>query len=134
MINLNQISNIETLIREFTLEGVQSGDKLAEYGMELTAHLSWTGEQQSIAKKIWREAQRKAYETFVFSKMANGMEIKPLMAKDYVAARCSEEEANYERVERCVKSITHTIDFIRSVMATLRLEREAENYQSSFQK
>lgn len=134
MINLQQIANIEALIQGFTLEGVQSGDRLSEYGIELSAHFSWTGEQQSIAKKLWREAQRKAYETFVFSKMANGMEIKPLMAKDYVAARCAEEEANYERVERCNRSITHTLEFLRSVMATLREEQKAYNYSSSFQK
>jgi hypothetical protein len=106
----------------------QSVHDLIDLGGQLTAWLAFTGEQMAIAKSIWRSETAKAYDTFVFSKMAQGMTITPTMANKYAEARSGNHEAEYEFCERVNRSITHTLDFLRTAISALKEEQKAYSY------
>lgn len=127
-----QIDTVEIIQQQLTeinteISSSQSIQAIIDKGVELTAWMAFTGEQMAIAKRIWREHTAKAYDSFVFSKMAQGMNITPTMANKYAEAKAGEYEANYQFCERVNRSISHTIDFLRTVISALKEEQKITN-------
>src|SRR5690348_1727608 len=58
--------------------------------------LAFVNGQMALAKKILNERKVKAYETLVASSAANEQYFAPSLAKDYIAAKCSVEQYNYD--------------------------------------
>lgn len=86
---------------------------------------AYTGEQMAIAKKIWMDAKRKAYETFVLSNEANQAKVEKfgvMVVKDYIHSICGDKEAQYEYIERTNNSLGSMEDVLRSVISALKQE------------
>lgn len=120
---------LETIDSE--ISGLQSITYLIELGGKLSSWIAFTGEQLSIAKKIWREETAKAYDNYVFSKAAHGIPITPTMANKYAEAKSGKWEGDYQFIERVNKSATHILDFLRTAISALKAEQAAANYQIS---
>ncbi len=124
-----QISYVEAIQGELEainleITSTQSIANLIDLGGRLSAHLAFTGQQMAIAKKIWRKEISKAYDSFVFSRMSQGLTVPPSMAKDYVQAKAGESEGTYEFIERAHRSCSHVLDFLRSCISALKEEQK----------
>lgn len=95
---------------------------LIEAGVRLAGWLPWTGEQMALAKKQVNDKRAQAYNTHIFNQSARGLQVFPSIARDYVNAKCSEEQFNYDLCERCNRSLVHVLDLLRSVLSTLKEE------------
>jgi hypothetical protein len=67
----------------------------------------------------------------VTSSIANETYFAPSLAKDYISAKCEQEQYDYDLCERCSRTIVHTIEAIRSVLSALKEELKIESYSSS---
>jgi hypothetical protein len=125
-IQISVVEAIQSELEAINLEitSTQSIANLIDLGGRLSAHLAFTGQQMAIAKKVWRKEVSKAYDSFVFSRMSQGLTVPPSMAKDYVQARAGDQEGTYEFIERVHRSCTHIIDFLRSCISALKEEQK----------
>ncbi|ASZ14533.1 hypothetical protein KTO58_01155 [Chitinophaga pendula] len=123
-----QLSAILTEIESANYTEVQNIPLLNDWLFKLMGWNAFAGQQMATAKKLLNEAKVKAYDTYVFSRAASGLQISPSMAKDYAAARCSEQEYNYDLSERCSRSCVHAIDGVRTVISALKTELSTITY------
>ncbi|MCW3466529.1 hypothetical protein [Chitinophaga nivalis] len=128
-----QLTEVEAIYSELTainlqITSNQSVHSLIDLSGQLAAWLAFTGEQMAICKKIWRAATAKAYDSYVFSKLAHDISISPSMANKYAGAKSGDEEAQYEFCERVNRAIVHTIDLLRTCISALKAEQQAYSY------
>jgi hypothetical protein len=95
-------------------------DKLGE----LTVSMAFVNNQMAVAKRILNQKKVAAYNNLIASSVANETYFAPSLAKDYISAKISQEQYDYDVCERCSRSIVHTIDSIRTAISALKLEKE----------
>lgn len=115
---LNWLQNGETFTHS------QSVSFLIDKLGELTVAMAFVNNQMAIAKKKLNERKVKSYNDLIASSVANETYFAPSLAKDYIAAKCSQEAYDYEICERCSRTLVHTIDAIRTAISALKLEKE----------
>lgn len=93
-------------------------DKLGE----LSVSLAFVNNQMAIAKRLLNVKKVGAYHSLIASETASETYFAPSLAKDYIAAKCSDEQYNYDLCERCSRSLVHTIDAIRTAISALKEE------------
>lgn len=101
-------------------------DKLGE----LSVSLAFVNNQMAISKRILNNKKVEAYLTLVGSSVANEQYFAPSLAKDYIAAQCATEAYDYDLCERCSRTITHTIDAIRTAISALKEDMKTLSYQN----
>lgn len=97
----------------------------------LCKSLAFINEQMAVAKKILNKKKITAYESLATSSVANQEYFAPSLAKDYIAAKCEKEQYDYDLTERCSRTLTHTIEAIRSILSALKEEMKIESYSQS---
>lgn len=95
---------------------------------ELSVSLAFINSQMAIAKKILNDKKVTAYNSLIGSSVANEAYFAPSLAKDYIAARCSDEAYNFDLCERVSRSIVHTIDSIRTAISALKEQAKALSF------
>lgn len=93
--------------------------------------LPFVNSQMALAKKKLNEAKVKAYYDLISSSQANEKYFAPSLAKDFVAAKCSDEQYVYDLAERCSRSIVHLIDGLRTCISALKEETRALSYSNN---
>lgn len=93
--------------------------------------LPFVNSQMALAKKKLNEAKVKGYYDLITSSSANEKYFAPSLAKDFVAAKCSEEQYVYDVAERCSRTITHLIDALRTCISALKEETRALSYSGN---
>jgi len=99
-------------------------DKLGE----LSVSLSFVNNQMAIAKRALNIKKVEAYHNLIASSVANETYFAPSLAKDFISAKCDLEQYNYDLCERCSRSITHTIDAIRTAISALKEDAKMVQY------
>jgi hypothetical protein len=99
-------------------------DKLGE----LTVSLSFINNQMAIAKRALNIKKVEAYHNLIASSVANETYFAPSLAKDFISAKVDLEQYNYDLCERCSRSITHTIDAIRTAISALKEDAKMVQY------
>lgn len=94
----------------------------------LCKSLAFAGNQMAVAKKELNKAKAKAYETLITSSVANEVYFSPMLAKDYIAAKCEQQQYNYDVCERCSRVLVHTIEALRTCISALKVEQQTSNY------
>jgi hypothetical protein len=94
----------------------------------LCKSLAFVGGQMALSKKILNDCKSKAYESLMISSVANGEYFAPSLAKDYIAAKVSEAQYNYDIAERCSRVLVHTIDALRTCISALKVEAQYSQY------
>ena len=79
-------------------------------------------------KKL-REEKKQAYLTLSASSAAQEKYFAPSLARDYVNSLCHETAYIFDLSERLSRLITHTIDAMRTIISSLKLERGHATYQ-----
>jgi hypothetical protein len=101
-------------------------DKLGE----LTVSMAFVNNQMALAKRALNEKKVSAYNNLIASSVANEQYFAPSLAKDYISAKCSQEQFDYDLCERCSRSIVHTIDSIRTAISALKEDAKMNSYSS----
>lgn len=94
----------------------------------LVKSMAFINGQMAIAKMVLNEKKRRAYELLVSSTVAEASYFAPSLAKDYISARVSEEQYNYDLCERTGRTIVHTVEALRSCISALKEEIKLESY------
>lgn len=97
----------------------------------LCKSLAFINEQMAVAKQVLNKKKITAYESLVTSSIANQEYFAPSLAKDYIAAKCEKEQYEYDLTERCSRTLTHTVEAIRSILSALKEEMKIESYSQS---
>lgn len=85
----------------------------------------------AVAKRILNIQKVKAYHNMIASSIANASYFAPSLAKEYVSAQCSKEQYDYDVCERCSRTITHTLEALRTCISALKEELKISQYQQS---
>lgn len=91
--------------------------------------MAFVNNQMAVAKKELNRTKSRAYETWVMSSSANQEWFSPSIAKDYVASKCEKEQYNYDVCERTSRTITHTLEALRTCISALKEESKIASYQ-----
>ena len=122
-----QVSQLEAIMSE--LESVdrqkfdvQSIAQIVDFGKQCMGWMAFSNSQMALAKKEWNEAVAKAHLTVQASLKANNVNMPASLQNDYVKRKCSEQEYAYDVAERCSRTCTHFLDFLRTVVSALKQE------------
>lgn len=86
--------------------------------------------QVAVAKMELDEAKKSAYQTMMLSGKKNGLELSPMLTKDYVASVISEQQYNWSICDRARSTCDTTIEALRSLLSALKEELKTMNYQT----
>lgn len=123
-IQLSECQAIDTELQSIDQEAIktQNINYLMELGLKIAGWISFTGNEMAKAKKIWSDKKAKVYQDVRLSMKAIGDDYKPMVFKDYVAAKCAQEEYGYDSIERTHRSCERVLDFIRTCISALKSE------------
>lgn len=113
---------------EFKSQNIQS---LIDRLNLLCNALPFVNGQMAIAKKNLNEAKVKAYHNLITSSTANEQYFAPSLAKDFVNAKCGNEQYIYDTAERCSRTIVHLLDALRTCISALKEETRALSYSQN---
>ncbi len=122
MIQIKRIEDCMEWMQAIEVQKWQSTAMLTEFLWQLSTSLAFVNTQMAIAQRDLNEKKVEAYHTLISSSTANEKYFAPSLAKDYVGARLSQEQYNYDLCERCSRCIYHTIEAVRSGLSALKME------------
>ncbi len=93
--------------------------------------MAFVNNQMAVAKRSLNIAKVKAYHDMIASSIANETYFAPSLAKEYTAAKCHDEQYNYDLCERCSRTITHTLEALRTCISALKEEIKVSQYQTA---
>jgi hypothetical protein len=125
-LDMNRILAINTEIESLGPMETNSTDALIEIGTRLAGYLPYTGQQMAMAKKIMLDKRAVTYEVL----MSKTSILSASNMKDYIASKTSDDQYNYDVCERCNRSIVHVLDYLRSVLSTLKEEMKISQYNN----
>lgn len=128
MSNTSELLAILTEIESANYTAINNIHLLNDWIFKLTGWMAFSGQEMAKAKRDLNRAKVRAYDTYVFSRAASGLQISPMMAKDYAGSRCADEEFEYDVAERCNRSCVHAIDAVRTVISALKSEQQHLNF------
>lgn len=95
--------------------------------------MAFVNSQMAIAKRDLNIRKVGAYHNMIASSIANETYFAPSIAKDYVSAQISKEQFEYDLCERCSRTITHTLEALRTCISALKEEAKISNYSGQQQ-
>ena len=110
---------------------IQSVDILIQKLDQINSCIAWSGEQMAIAKRNWNLKKVSAYHSLITSETANENYYAPSLAKDYVAARCHQEQYEYDLSERFARACVHIGENLRTSISALKEMAKINNYTQS---
>jgi len=117
---------------EFETTGeLQSVDTLIQKLDAINSCIAWAGEQMAIAKKNWNIKKVEAYHSLIASEVANEKYFSPSLGKEYVGARCHQEQYEFDLCERFTRSLVHISDNVRTAISALKEQLKLESYSQS---
>ena len=110
---------------------IQSVDILIQKLDAINSCIAWAGEQMAIAKNNWNLKKVESYHTLITSETANESYYAPSLAKDYIAARCHQEQYEYDLCERFTRAMVHISDNCRTCISALKQQMISSSYSQS---
>lgn len=95
---------------------------------ELCKAMPFVNNQMAIAKYILNGKKKRAYESLAASSVANEQYYSPSLAKDYIAVKVNIDQYNYDICERASRTITHTLEALRTAISALKEEVKVQGY------
>lgn len=91
--------------------------------------MAFINTQMAVAKELLQKRKSKAYNDLICSEVANAAYFAPSLAKDYISAKCSKEQYEFDICERTSRTVTHTIEALRTCISAAKEEIKTMNYQ-----
>lgn len=111
-------------VETFDKDAAQDGNVLHSYLIELTNIAARANYLMAELKRNFRVSKKDAYMKLQASSLANDKYFTPSLAKDYIDSCCSNTGYLYDLAERLSRTVTHTINAIRTIISSLKAERQ----------
>lgn len=95
---------------------------------ELCKAMPFVNNQMAIAKYILNGKKTRAYESLAASSVANEKYYSASIAKDYIAVKVNTDQYNFDICERTSRTITHTLEALRTAISALKEEVKVQGY------
>lgn len=95
----------------------------------LCKSMAFVNTQMAVAKQVLLDKKSKSYNDLICSEVANATYFAPSLAKDYISARCSKEQYEYDICERTSRTIFHQVEALRTCISAAKEELRTMNYQ-----
>jgi len=116
---IKELNEYLKLIEEFSKDSAQDGQALHAYMIHLTNIMSRAGQIMAEYKRLVRRKKEKA----------DGINnIGPALPAGYENAALSDVAYVYDLAERLSRCCVHTCDGLRTVISSLKNERQTMNY------
>ncbi len=112
------------VIEDFSKDMGQDAGALHEYLIELTNMMARADFLMAEYQKKFRDQKKQAYLNLTASSHAQQQYYAPSLAKDFVDSQCGDTGYIFDLAERLSRLCTHTIDAIRTIVSSLKSERE----------
>jgi hypothetical protein len=123
---------LEWLQKEFESTGeIQSVDILIQKLDAINSCISWAGEQMAVAKRNWNLKKVNAYHALIISQAANESYYSASLAKEYVNARCHQEQYEYDLCERFTRALVHISSNVITSISALKTMAQLNNHTQS---
>ncbi len=109
-------------------ERQQSIDSLIGDVGILVKVLAFCNAQMVVSKRMLLDAKARAYQALVNGK--NPIAKSPMLAKDYAASLCAEEQMMFDLAERASRTCSRTIEALQTCISALKVEYQATSYAS----
>ena len=109
-------------IETFDKDASQDAQALYAYLINLSNWMARAGFIMAGSKRLIRQQKELMYEK------VNSLKLSPSLAKDYLDSINSELHYTYELAERCSRCCVHTGDSLRTIISSLKNERNASHY------
>lgn len=126
---IKELTGYFELIQSFEKDMSQDGQACHAYLVELTNILARANFLMAEWNKKFREQKMQAYYKLRISSEAQAKYYAPSLAKDFIDAQCGEVGYVYDLAERLSRLAVHTIDAFRTIISSLKSEREFAQYQ-----
>lgn len=111
-------------IEQFDKDSAQDASVLHAYLIDLTNMMARANFIMAEYGKKFREQKLAAYKLLTESVIKEQKYYAPSLAKDYIDAQCKESGYIYDLAERLSRLCTHAIDAVRTIVSSLKSERE----------
>ncbi len=116
------------LIETFSKDSAQDGQALHSYLIELTNIGARANYLKVEFMQQYRKEKKQAYLNLIASSAASEKYFAPSLARDYVDSCCQDTAYMYELADRLGASVVHTCDALRTIISSLKSERQFANY------
>jgi hypothetical protein len=118
-------------INQYVLKGIPDSDipTMLTAQSVLVTYLASTAALVAESGKLHNQAKVKAYLALKTSSEANRDYYSPMLAKDYISARCGDEHYAYEYAQRMNSAVTHALDACRTAISAEKALLSNLNYQ-----
>lgn len=117
-------------VETFDKDAAQDGQQLHAYLIQLTNYMARANFLMAEYQMKFRKEKKGAYLNLIASETASQKYFAPSLAKDYVDAQCSDTGYIYDLAERLSRLCSHVIDAIRTIISSLKSERQFAGYSS----
>ena len=124
----NELEGYMFTIQTFDKDMAQDGDALHAYLVELTNIMARANMLMAQYKKEFRVVKTKEYQNLAASQAATQKYFAVSLAKDYVDSKCSDVGYVYDLAERLSRTAVHAIDAIRTIISSLKAEKQFAQY------
>jgi len=124
-----QISEVENISEWLQLVGEQyiasqSISWLRDHIGELCSKLAFVNNQMAISRFELNTEKKDALQLVI----SMHTHLSPSLVKEYSATRCAEQQYQFDLCERTSRTITHTIEALRTCISALKEEIKTSNY------
>lgn len=89
--------------------------------------------QMAEAKRQWQEQKKKAYQSIATDPVFQKVSFSPMLAKEYIAASCDEQQYNYDVCERCSRTLARHLELLQTCVSALKEEMRAHLHSTNKQ-
>ena len=124
---INELTGYMKIIEQFDKDMAQDGNALHAYLIELTNYMARANYIMAEYQRKFRVAKVQAYANLIASQQSSQKYFSATQGKDYVDAQCNEIGYIYDLSERLSRLCTHVIDAVRTIISSLKSERQFSN-------
>lgn len=125
---INELTEYLKTIEVFDKDAGQDAEQLHAYLIQLTNYMARANFLMAEYGRKFRQDKKQAYIELVKQAHDKQQYFAPSLAKDYIDALCHENGFIYDLAERLSRLCSHTIDAIRTVVSSLKSERQFSGY------
>lgn len=126
---IKELTEYMLIIETFDKDSAQDSSALHSFIVHCVNMMARANFIMADYGKKFREEKKAAYLKLTASSHAQQTYYAPSLAKDFVDSQCSESGYLFDLAERLSRLCTHAIDAMRTVISSLKSEREFANYQ-----
>jgi len=115
-------------VEEFDKDSGQDAQALHAYLIRLTNFMARANFLMADYQRKFRAEKKAAYLKLTVSSHAQQQYYAPSLAKDFIDAQCGDSGYIFDLAERLSRLCTHTIDAMRTIISSLKSEREFAQY------